>query len=96
MFLDDVRVPAEQTAWARRTTAGASPTSRFSFERGTAFVSELVDAHAGLAERARAVRARPGERRELGHVVAELDALWALTKRNVSQAATTGVPGSAG
>jgi hypothetical protein len=33
------------------------------------------------------------ERRELAHVVAELDALWALTKRNVTQAARTGVPG---
>ena len=29
----------------------------------------------------------PGHRRELGHIAAELDALWALTKRNVSQSA---------
>ena len=32
----------------------------------------------------------------LGHLGAELDALWALTKRNVSQAARTGVPGVGG
>jgi alkylation response protein AidB-like acyl-CoA dehydrogenase len=37
-----------------------------------------------------------GVRRELGHVAADLDALWALTKRNVSQAARTGVPGIGG
>jgi alkylation response protein AidB-like acyl-CoA dehydrogenase len=38
----------------------------------------------------------PAQRRELARVAAELDALWALTKRNVSQAARTGVPGVAG
>jgi alkylation response protein AidB-like acyl-CoA dehydrogenase len=32
----------------------------------------------------------------IGHIGAELDALWALTKRNVSQAARTGVPGIGG
>src|SRR5205085_10890681 len=37
-----------------------------------------------------------GVQRELGHLGAELDALWALTKRNVSQAARTGVPGVGG
>jgi alkylation response protein AidB-like acyl-CoA dehydrogenase len=35
----------------------------------------------------------PGRRRELGRLVAELDALWALTRRTVSEAADTGVPG---
>ena len=32
----------------------------------------------------------------LGHLVAAFDALWALTKRNVSEAAQTGVPGIGG
>jgi alkylation response protein AidB-like acyl-CoA dehydrogenase len=32
----------------------------------------------------------------LGHLVAAFDALWALTKRNVSEAAVTGVPGVGG
>ena len=36
-------------------------------------------------------------RRELGHLAADFDALWALTKRNVTQAqAGTGVPGLGG
>jgi hypothetical protein len=34
-------------------------------------------------------------RREIGRLQAEYEALWALTKRNVSQAARTGVPGPA-
>ena len=32
----------------------------------------------------------------VGHLGAELDALWALARRNVSQAARTGVPGIGG
>ena len=32
-------------------------------------------------------------RHEIGHVQAELDALWAMVKLSVSQASTTGVPG---
>ena len=35
-------------------------------------------------------------RRRIGHLGAELDALWALARRNVSQAARTGVPGIGG
>jgi alkylation response protein AidB-like acyl-CoA dehydrogenase len=37
-----------------------------------------------------------GLQRRLGHLVAAFDALWALTKRNVSEAAQTGVPGIGG
>ena len=57
-----------------------------SFERGTAFVSELVDS-LRLGEDLAPLVDDPAQRRELGHCAAELDALWALTKRNVSQAA---------
>ena len=35
-------------------------------------------------------------RRKIGHLAAELDALWALTRRNISQAARDGVPGVGG
>ena len=35
-------------------------------------------------------------RRDLGHLAADLDALWVLTKRNVTQAEATGVPGPGG
>ena len=76
---------------APRTTAGASRNVTFAFERGTAFVSELVDAHAAWPR----TRAGSCATRRTGAssatCVAELDALWALTKRNVTQAARDGV-----
>src|SRR5947207_4769575 len=96
LFLNDVRIPVENRvgeANARWRVARVT----FSFERGTAFLSELLDTIqllARLVEVARRTSAWDdgGVRRELGHVAADLDALWALTKRNVSQAARTGVP----
>jgi alkylation response protein AidB-like acyl-CoA dehydrogenase len=91
VFLDDVRVPVtnrigdENDGWRVTNVT-------LSFERGTAFVSEMVDA-LRLAEELAPEIADPAERRELAHVIAELDALWALTKRNVSQADRDGAPG---
>jgi alkylation response protein AidB-like acyl-CoA dehydrogenase len=105
MFLDEVRIPVanrvgdENDGWRIAMVT-------FSFERGTAFVSELLQAMellddvAGLAKQVRRGSATAwddaGLRREIGHLAAEFDALWALTKRNVSQAARTGVPGVGG
>ena len=100
LFLDEVRVPVanrvgdENDGW--RVTMVT-----LSFERGTAFVGdlleaiELLSATVALARRTGAW-SDPGVRRQAGHLRAELDALWALTKRNVSQAARTGVPGIGG
>jgi hypothetical protein len=72
-----------------------------SFERGTAFVGDLLEAVELLSATVELARrtgawADAGVRRQAGHLRAELDALWALTKRNVSQAARTGVPGIGG
>jgi alkylation response protein AidB-like acyl-CoA dehydrogenase len=100
LFLDEVRVPVanrigdENDGW--RVTMVT-----LSFERGTAFVGELLQSMELLRELralARKVGAwdDPEVRRRLGHMGAELDALWALTRRNVSQAARTGVPGLGG
>jgi alkylation response protein AidB-like acyl-CoA dehydrogenase len=99
MFLDEVRVPvagrvgAEHDGWRVAMVT-------FSFERGTAFVSELLRARAfvaDLAAVARKVTRRSGTawedasvRREIAEVAADLDALWALTKRNVTRAARGG------
>src|SRR4051794_15881033 len=90
LFLDDVRVPVdcrigeENDGWRVTNVT-------LSFERGTAFVSELVDAMRLVEDLAPYVR-DPAHRRELGHVAAELDALWLLIKRNVTQS-SRGTPG---
>src|SRR6478735_3264620 len=74
------RVGAENDGWRVTNVT-------LSFERGTAFVSDLVDT-TRLVEELAPYMMDPGQRRELGHIAAELDALWALTKRNVTQAAS--------
>jgi alkylation response protein AidB-like acyl-CoA dehydrogenase len=100
LFLNEVRIPVanrvgdENDGW--RVTMVT-----LSFERGTAFVGELLECMRLLGELAR-VAARMGAlddagvARRFGHLVAAFDALWALTKRNVSEAAQTGIPGIGG
>jgi alkylation response protein AidB-like acyl-CoA dehydrogenase len=83
VFLTDVRVPmanrvgAENDGWRITNVT-------LKYERGTAFVSELIDSLRLCAELASMVH-DPVQRRELGRCRAEFDALWSLTKRNVSQ-----------
>jgi len=94
VFLTDVRVPVanrvgdENDGWRVTNVT-------LKYERGTAFVSELVDSIRLCEDLARR-KAGAGHDRslqiELGRCIAEFDALWALTKRNVSQA-TRGAPG---
>lgn len=101
MFLDEVRVPVanrvgeENDGW--RVTMVT-----LSFERGTAFVGEVVACRRTLGELARTAR-RNGRwddavlRRRLGRLNAEFRALWRLTQWNVSEAQNTGgVPGTGG
>jgi len=93
------RVGAENDGW--RIT---NVTLRF--ERGTAFASEMIQLQQFLAELARiAQRVTRGDarawddaglRREIGHIAAELDALWAMVKLSVSKSTRTGVPGLEG
>ncbi|MFF5934068.1 acyl-CoA dehydrogenase family protein [Streptomyces sp. NPDC012508] len=101
MFLDEVRVPVanrvgeENDGW--RVTMVT-----LSFERGTAFVGEVVACRRVLAELAGTARKNgtwddPGVRRRLGRLSAEFRALWRLTQWNVSEAEVTGgVPGIGG
>ncbi|WP_409058285.1 acyl-CoA dehydrogenase family protein [Streptomyces sp. SYP-A7185] len=102
MFLDEVRVPvghrvgAENDGW--RVTMVT-----LSYERGTAFVGEVVACRRVLGELAREAR-KNGRwddavlRRRLGRLSAEFGALWRLTQWNVSesQRAGGGVPGIGG
>jgi alkylation response protein AidB-like acyl-CoA dehydrogenase len=97
LFLDEVRIPVanrvgdENDGW--RVTMVT-----FSFERGTAFVSELFQSIELLRELRDASEATgawedPETRRRIGRLGAELDALWALVRRNVSEATAGSVPG---
>ena len=106
VFLDEVRVPVanrvgdENDGW--RVTMVT-----LSFERGTAFVGEVVACRRTLRELAEAARANgrwddAALRRRLGRLNGEFTALWRLTQWNVSEAAHalrgggTGVPGIGG
>ena len=90
VFLNDVRVPVANRVGAENDGWRVTNVT-LKYERGTAFVSELVDARRLCADLSAHVR-DPADLRELGRCAAEFDALWALTKRNVSQAqrGTTG------
>ncbi len=100
LFLDEVRVPVANRVGAENDGWRVTMVT-LSFERGTAFVGdllegiELLSATVALAQRTGAW-SDPGTRRQAGHLKAELDALWALTRRTVSQAARTGIPGVGG
>lgn len=105
VFFDDVRVPVANRVGAENGGWRVAMVT-FSFERGSAFVSEMIEVAretAALAELARKVTRRGGTawddaslRRDIGRLAAELDALWALVKRNVSEAARTNAPPGVG
>ncbi|MFF9567413.1 acyl-CoA dehydrogenase [Streptomyces sp. NPDC014685] len=100
MFLDEVRVPvanrlgAENDGW--RVTMVT-----LSFERGTAFVGEVVACRRTLDALAAEARSNgrwddPVLRRRLGRLNAEFRALWRLTQWNVGEAGRGGVVGTGG
>jgi alkylation response protein AidB-like acyl-CoA dehydrogenase len=105
VFFDEVRVPVSNRVGAENDGWRVAMVT-FSFERGTAFVGELVEGMdlcrtlAALAPRITRGAASAWDdavlRRDVGRLAAELDALWALTKWNVSEAARAGVPGPGG
>jgi alkylation response protein AidB-like acyl-CoA dehydrogenase len=85
VFLTDVRVPVANRVGAENDGWRVTNVT-LKYERGTAFVSELIDS-LRLCEELAPYVDDPVHLRELGHCRAEFDALWSLTKRNVSQSA---------
>jgi len=102
VFLEDVRVPAENLVGLENDGWRVTNVT-LRFERGTAFASEmymLQEFLADLVAVAKRVTSHDGSawddralRREVGHLQAELDALWAMVKLSVSETAKAGVPG---
>jgi alkylation response protein AidB-like acyl-CoA dehydrogenase len=109
VFLDEVRVPVANRVGAENDGWRVAMVT-FSFERGTAFVSDLVGCRVLLGELAALARTLPrparsgggvrwdddGLRAEFGRLHGELAGLWALTRWNVSAATAGGVPGPGG
>ena len=96
LFLDGVRIPVENRVGEENDGWRVAMVT-FSFERGTAFVGDLLRTREQLGRLAREAPHDVSTRRELGRIAAELDALWALTRRNVTQAERGGgVPGLGG
>ncbi len=103
MFLDEVRIPVANRVGPQNDGWRVAMVT-FGFERGTAFVSELLRSMVLVEDLAQLAGARDGGsawadqsiRHDLAIVAAELDALWAYTKRNVSRAAHQGSAGYGG
>ena len=102
LILDGVRVPAANRVGAENDGWRVAMVT-FAFERGTAFIGELVESRGMLAEIVRIARSTPdraggvlwddaGLRREAGRFSAELHGLWALIRKNVSDATNGMVP----
>ncbi|WP_405447921.1 acyl-CoA dehydrogenase [Streptomyces erythrochromogenes] len=102
VFLDEVRVPVANRVGAENDGWRVTMVT-LSFERGTAFVGEVVACRRTLGGLARTARANgrwddPVLRRRLGRLYGEFGALWRLTQWNVSEAERSagGVPGIGG
>jgi alkylation response protein AidB-like acyl-CoA dehydrogenase len=102
VFLEDVRVPVENRVGAENDGWRVTNVT-LRFERGTSFAGAMYQLQQSIAELVSVARRvtrweacawdDAALRREVGHLQAELDALWAMVKLSVSEASSGGVPG---
>jgi alkylation response protein AidB-like acyl-CoA dehydrogenase len=102
VFLKDTPVPVANLV-GKENDGWRVTNVTLRFERGTAFASEMINLQqyvrdlAALAKKLTRGDATAWDdralRRELGHLAAELDALWGMVKYSSSEASRTGVPG---
>jgi len=102
LILDDVRVPVVNRVGAENDGWRVAMVT-FSFERGTAFIGDVIESRNLLAETVALAKAAPAPgggvlwddaalRRDVGRLAAEVSGLWSLTRKNVSEAAAGMVP----
>ena len=102
LFLNNVRIPVENRVGDENDGWRVSNVT-LRFERGTAFAADMIHLQRYTRELARLAKRtlRNGAsawedralRRDVGHLRAEIDALWMMVKHSVSEANRTGVPG---
>jgi alkylation response protein AidB-like acyl-CoA dehydrogenase len=102
LILDDVRIPVSARVGAENDGWRVAMVT-FSFERGTAFIGEVIESRNIIEETvaiARSVRVPDGGtlwddaalRRDVGRLTAEVSGLWSLIRKNVSEAAAGMIP----
>lgn len=105
MFLENVRIPIENRV-GEENDGWRVTNVTLRFERGTAWAADIIHLQqtlVSLCELARAITRDeasawndPTLRREIGHLSAEVESVWAMVKLQVSELAKTGVPGLGG
>ena len=105
MFLENVRIPIENRV-GEENDGWRVTNVTLRFERGTAWAADIIHLQQTLVSLCELARATtrdessawndPTLRREIGHLSAEVESVWAMVKLQVSELAKTGVPGLGG
>ncbi|GAA2731273.1 acyl-CoA dehydrogenase family protein [Actinocorallia aurantiaca] len=102
LILDDVRVPVSNRVGAENDGWRVAMVT-FSFERGTAFISDVIESRNLLEETVAIAKKTPAPgggtlwddaalRRDVGRLAAEVSGLWSLIRKNVSEAQAGMIP----
>jgi len=105
MFLENVRIPIENRV-GEENDGWRVTNVTLRFERGTAWAADIIHLQQTLVSLCELARATTRDeetawndralRREIGHLSAEVESVWAMVKLQVSELAKTGVPGLGG